>query len=135
MMSKKMNLQNNSTGKTIVGILLIVFGATLFLSNFNIINGAREIIFSWQIIFLVIGLILFINHKDSGTGLIFLMIGAIGLIAKLNHTSMKFIFKEYWPALLIIFGIYILLSKNDCQFSKHKKSFGENKTNINSDNF
>ncbi|MEE9431809.1 MAG: DUF5668 domain-containing protein [Melioribacteraceae bacterium] len=128
-----MNLQKRSTGTTVVGILLIIFGATLFLSNFDIIRDVRGIIFSWQTILVVIGIILLLNHKDSGTGLMLLMIGGIGLFAKLNHTSMRYIFNEYWPALLIVFGIYILFNKSRCQSSGHKNYFNKYESNLKSD--
>lgn len=130
-----MNLQNNSTGKTIVGMLLILFGITLFLSNFDVIRNVRGIIFSWQIILIVVGVLLFVNHKDSGTGLLLLTIGSIGLIAKLNHTSMKFIFMEYWPVLLIVFGIHIIFKKSDIQFTKSKNYFENDEPKMNPDKF
>jgi len=130
-----MNLQNNSTGKTIVGMLLILFGITLFLSNFNVIRDVRGIVFSWQVILMVVGTLLFVNHKDSGTGLLLLLIGGVGLIAKLNHTSMKFIFMEYWPVLIIIFGIHIIFKKSDIQFSENKNYFENDEPKVNPDKF
>ncbi len=128
-----MNLQKKSTGNTIVGILLIVFGTTLFLSNFDIIRDVRGIIFSWQTILMVIGIILMVNHRDSGMGLILFIVGGVGFIAKLNHTSFRFIFNEYWPALLIVFGIHILFSKRNCQSSNNKKCFNKYENNLNTD--
>ena len=127
-----MNLKNNSIGKTIVGIFLILFGITLFLSNFNIINDVHKIIFSWQIILIIVGIILFVGHKNSDMGLLLLIVGGIGLIAKINHTSMQFLFKEYWPILLIIIGLNILLKKSNFNYHKKNKHFENNSANTNS---
>ena len=79
----------------------------------EIISGVKHIIFSWPVIMLAMGIIFLFTHKDSHAGFILLIIGGIGLIAKLNHTSFRYIFREYWPILLIILGIYLLFDKNN----------------------
>jgi hypothetical protein len=108
-----MKSENKNNGRIALGIILILFGSILFLSNMEIIRGIKPIIFSWPVIMLVIGIIFLFTHKDSHTGFILMLIGGIGLIAKLNHTSFRYIFREYWPALLIVFGIYLLFNKNN----------------------
>jgi len=103
-----MKLENNNNGRIVFGIVLIIFGSILFLSNMEIISGVRHIILSWPVLILVIGLIFLFTHKDSHTGFILMIIGGIGLFAKLNHTSFRYVFHEYWPVMLIILGVYFI---------------------------
>ncbi len=113
-----MNIEKDNNGKIIVGVLLILFGAGLFLSNLEIIPGVKHLIFSWPVILLVLGIIFMTNHKNADTGLVLVIIGGIGLFAKLNHTSFKHVFHEYWPVFLIIFGLHLLFKKNNYQVKK-----------------
>ncbi len=108
-----MKLENTNSGRIILGIVLIIFGSALFLSNMEIISGVKHIILSWPVLLLTIGLVFLFTRKNSHTGFVLILIGGIGLIAKLNHSSFRYIFREYWPVLLIVLGIYVLFNKNN----------------------
>ncbi len=113
-----MNMEKDNNGRIIVGVLLILFGAGLFLSNLEIIPGIKHLIFSWPVIMLILGIIFITNHKNSDTGLVLIIIGSIGLIAKLNHTSFRYILHEYWPVFLIVFGLHLLFRRNNYRVNK-----------------
>ena len=108
-----MKLENKNNGRIVFGIVLIIFGSVLFLSNMEIISGVRHIILSWPVLLLTIGLIFLFTHKNSHTGFVLIIIGGIGLFAKLNHTSFRYVFHEYWPVLLIILGIYFIFRSSN----------------------
>ncbi len=74
--------------------------------HFNILQFN---VLSWPVILLVIGILILANHKDSFFGLLLIVIGGVGIVSKYMHISFRSFLYEYWPFLLIIFGIYTIL--------------------------
>ncbi len=98
---------NNSNGRIFIGAILIILGSLLFLRNFQL-ELFNIHLFSWPLFPLLIGIVILVNHKDSFMGLAFIVIGVIGLASKYLDISIKSVFIEYWPFLLIILGIYTI---------------------------
>ena len=89
----------------ILGIILLFAGGLLLLDNFNITNyNFSSIIFSWQMIFIVIGLLIYTGSQNK-VGLIFILFGIILLVPK----ALGFNVWALWPVILIFLGIYFLL--------------------------
>ena len=103
-----MQNHNNSNGRTWIGVGLIVIGMLFFLKNFEI-QFFNINLFTWPVFFLVVGIIILINHKDSFFGLVLVIIGANGIAAKYLNVSFRTVFAEYWPIMLIILGVYLIL--------------------------
>lgn len=72
---------------------------------FNLFNGWGDFLFSWQVIFIVIGLLL-LAGKRSG-GLILIVIGGIFLLPKIIFFPLTLSF--ILPALLIGVGIVMVV--------------------------
>jgi predicted membrane protein len=86
--------------------VLADFGAEdrLILDNLNIIDyGLHDIIFSWEVIIIIIGAVMFLSSWDV-TGLILIFIGTVFLLA--NHYN--FDVWQLWPVVLILIGIKII---------------------------
>lgn len=102
--------RDNTSGRTIIGIILILIGSLLFLQNIRLefwnIN-----IFSWPIILLIIGTVILVNDKRSSGAWILILIGIIGLISKYSGYSLRYLVVEYWPFLLIAFGIHLIFKR------------------------
>lgn len=101
----------NSKG-VVVGLILIVAGVLILSFNFGLIDSTlRPILFSWQMIFVVLSLLSF-SKRDFTFGLIWLIVGLFfllpriavaypGLIAGIDTDFVR----TYWPVLLILLGL------------------------------
>ena len=100
------NSEDGKRGRVVIGLFVIVIGI-LMLANtaiqpfFNLdIN-----FFAWHNIFIMIGLLIFINSSKKTPGVIFIAIGTFGLINSLGFDLSNYIF----PAILIGLGLVILM--------------------------
>jgi Predicted membrane protein (DUF2154). len=92
-----------------LGILLIVIGVIIILHRFALIPfGITDILFSWQMILVIIGTIMLVN-KNSTSGYILVAIGIFCLIPDLFQFTAEFK-KIFWPSLLIIIGLILVLN-------------------------
>ncbi len=118
----------NRTGKLIVGILLTLFGIVLLLNNIGLLSPfAKSVIFSWQMLLIVIGILNFAAHKRSVFGLLLILIGVFFLIPHFIHVPFNFT-QLFWPIILIILGVYIIIRRTSNshtaknQFYHHPKA-------------
>lgn len=95
--------------KYIIGLVVILIGALLLFRNLDFIDFAiPTIIFSWQVILIIIGSIFIISAKNKSTGLVLVIVGVLGLIP------------EYWAVALILLGLYIIFRKNGFTFGRDR---------------
>lgn len=98
------NSIGNRKGVYVSGFILVIAGVFLLLSNLNIIDyGLNDIIFSWETILIVIGLIIFVTSWDT-SGLILILIGTVFLLSE--HYS--FNPWQLWPLVFIVIGLRLL---------------------------
>jgi predicted membrane protein len=88
--------------RAIVGLFLVLIGIVFLLNNFNLIPRLPWWIYeyTWQIIFIVVGVFVFITGNRS-SGFIFLGIGTFFLIREHYYLD----FRDLWPVILIIIGL------------------------------
>jgi predicted membrane protein len=104
------------------GIFLIAIGILWIADNFLFFDfNLRELLFSWDTIFIIIGLVLLSNSRNSTVGIIFIVIGAFGMLNSFAPFNLHFRFRDYWPILLIIIGFLILSRKKSVPISVHTK--------------
>lgn len=88
------------------GAILIILGGLFLLDNLSYFDfGIRSYLFSWPMILIVVGLIIFVNSRDR-SGLIIMGVGGVFLAGRVFNVSVA----EFWPVLLILGGIFILFS-------------------------
>lgn len=94
----------------ILGAALVVAGVVIILNNLGIITyTVRNIIISWQMLLIVIGIAGFFN-RNRNFGAILILIGTFFLLPKIPmlHLGYRFI-QNFWPALLVVCGLMILI--------------------------
>ncbi len=97
-----------------LGIILIALGSLFFLDNLNFFwFDLRHTIFSWHTIFLIIGIVILINHKNSLAGYIFLIIGLFGTARHFIPFLFDFDFRDLWPILLFVIGLWLILKRRE----------------------
>ncbi|MDQ7817153.1 MAG: DUF5668 domain-containing protein [Melioribacteraceae bacterium] len=107
------------------GIILIAIGALLIADNFLFLDfDLRHLIFSWHTVFLIIGLVILNNSRNSVVGIIFVIIGLFGIFNHISPFNIHFSFRDYWPVILIIIGFFILFRRRDINIPP-KSSIGE----------
>ena len=124
----------NTNGRIWLGIILVALGGLFLLDNFGFpwFYGfdIRHMVFSWHTIFLIIGTVLIVNHRDNFWGYIFVGIGAFGMLRHLPFFS-EYDFGDLWPIIFLFAGLWLILRKNgkhsisNQQFSEKGKSQGQ----------
>lgn len=101
-----MNNTMQSNRRTILGILLVLIGILLFLDNLGIIPGLPQYLFTWPSLFFLIAIINLISGNRGGA----LIFGSVGAFLVLQR-NVDIDFQVYWPLILVIIGIAILLKR------------------------
>lgn len=98
------------------GVILILIGALFLAFNFGFLEGGfKRVVFSWQMLLILIGL-LSMFHKHIFSGLACIAIGGFFIVPRLAvacpdtfyWVEVDFV-RTYWPILLIVGGLLILL--------------------------
>ncbi len=102
------HLQNN---RAIIGVVLVLVGLFLVMRNTGLFpHFIEEIIFSWPMLLLTIGLVITIGSSGSKTsGIIVMAVGAFFLIPQIFRET--FDINMFWPSIFIIIGIVFIFSK------------------------
>ncbi|MCF6271406.1 MAG: cell wall-active antibiotics response protein [Melioribacteraceae bacterium] len=109
----------NNNSKMLVGILLIIIGLFAVSGNFFFLPfHFTHYIFSMPGLMMIIGLFILINHNDSLLGVIFVGIGGFWFLSRYSDFPVNHLLSEYWPILIILFGIYIIFKKDGSTFNR-----------------
>ncbi len=104
--------KRNKRTHLILGVVLVLFGIAVITNLFDIGNWhIRNIIFSWQMLLVALGVI-FISSSDSKpTGYILLAIGGFFLIPEIFHSVSDDWRRLFWPVMLIVLGLAIIFNR------------------------
>jgi predicted membrane protein len=94
------------------GLIVLGLGLVWLLHNFGMIGDRTwEIIFSWQMLLIAIGVVNISNDSSRGIGWILIAIGGFFLISDIYDlpTSFRHVF---WPALLIMIGLVLIFGSS-----------------------
>lgn len=98
--------------KLMIGIIILIYGIILLLDNVGMLPLIiQKIFFSWQIIFILLGLLTVVSHKSSVSGFLLIAIGVFFLLPKLFDIPYNFT-QIFWPFLLILLGFLIIFRRN-----------------------
>jgi predicted membrane protein len=103
-----------NSNRFIIGILLIIAGLILIVKKSSVLpepldHFIDDIIFSWQMLLIVIGVITLIGSDNKTPGIIMIAVGGFFLIPEL-FTDFFRSFNFFWPALFIVIGIVLLMN-------------------------
>lgn len=103
----------NTDSKIIAGILLILIGLFSISGNFfGLPFHFTHYIFSLPGLLMIIGIVVLINHNDSFLGVTLVGAGGLWFLSRYSDIPIKYYFFEYWPVLLILLGISLILKRN-----------------------
>lgn len=107
-------------GRKKMGLLLIIIGIFLILSQLQIIDINLLIRQYWPSLIIIYGIYKFIEYRSiNATGMSFLVVGIILQVWHLDLLPGQF--REYiWPTILIVIGISLIFSQNSSHSKKNK---------------
>lgn len=106
--------------KIILGFLVIIAGALLIGFNMGFLPVQyKDIVFSWQMLLIAIGLINLFGRDHWALGIILIAVGAFFLAPELYFFPFDFT-GLMWPALLIILGLVIIFNRGRSRHRMHR---------------
>lgn len=111
-------------GRAIIGLVLLLIGVALIANQFNIIPfQVRDVLFTWQAILIIIGVVMLSRKEDNFTGYILIGVGIFFLIPR--FFDLPFEYRNlFWPVLFVLLGILLIL-RSTTIFGKHGDSGAE----------
>lgn len=92
-----------------LGIVLLIVGIVYLVDNLNLIPFyIPYYFFSWEMLFIVIGFAMLITGKRAG--FVFLIIGGFFILPDILYIPGWYM-RNWWPLILIIIGVYLLMRK------------------------
>jgi predicted membrane protein len=101
-----------SNNRIITGVILVLAGLFLVIRNTGIFpNFIDQVIFSWPMLLVTIGLVITISSSGSKTsGVIVMAVGAFFLIPIIFRETFH-MYNMFWPSIFIIIGIIFIFSR------------------------
>lgn len=97
--------------KYILGVIIIVAGFVLLLTNNNILpDWVNHIFFSWQMLLIGIGVISLFTSESRTPGTILILIGGIFMVQRIPELDIN-VWHFFWPVILIAIGVLILTKR------------------------
>jgi predicted membrane protein len=103
-----------TSNRFIIGILLVIAGFILILRKTTVLpepldHFIDDIIFSWQMLLIVIGVITLAGSDNKTPGIVLISVGGFFMIPEL-FTDFFRSFNFFWPALFIVIGVVLLIN-------------------------
>jgi predicted membrane protein len=122
--NKRLVKRSETSTRLIIGILLIIAGMILIIKKTTILPGPidnfiDDIIFSWQMLLIVIGVITLTQSENKTPGIVLVAVGGFFLIPEL-FTNFFNSFNFFWPALFIVIGVVLLLNSKRIGQALHR---------------
>lgn len=115
----------NSRTHLFLGIILVLLGVAVMAEIFDAVPWRmRDLIFSWQMILIVLGVIFISGSDNKSTGYILLGIGAFFILPRFFDVP-HYWRSLFWPSLLILAGLLILFGKGRRTQIAREKSDGD----------
>ncbi|MGB2958346.1 MAG: DUF5668 domain-containing protein [Bacteroidota bacterium] len=96
--------RSHQTTQTLIGALIIIVGALLFLDNLDIIES-DDILQWWPVLLVAVGLVkLFQPGASGGRGFGFILV-VVGVVILLNNLDLTYVrLWDLWPILIVLIG-------------------------------
>lgn len=110
----------------VFGLLVMGAGLAWLLHNFGLIGeGTWDVIWSWQMLLIAIGIINVANHGSKSFGWILIAVGGFFMISEYYDLPVTFQ-RAFWPALLIVIGLFLIFgTRSHFRRNHFKVSQGE----------
>ena len=122
--------RHNGSNRFVLGGLIIIAGIFLVLKNIGVLPWqVGEIIFSWQMLLIVIGIISISRKNNFVPGVILIAIGSYFLIPEFTNTPEMFS-KFFWGGILMLLGVMIIFRTMTYRGANHPRVDGDSQDYI-----
>lgn len=141
-------VQKSTDKRLLVGIIIILIGAAILISNFTPYTyEIRRYFLRWEMLLIGIGLLTLFTNQNKGFSIVLIVIGGIFYFKDIIDTSSQIDFwKLFWASMLIVIGLVIMFHhRTHGRFHHYNKStidvldevtvFGGSEKMIHSENF
>ncbi len=107
---ERINDNGSNSGRSttsIIGIILVVVGLLLLMDRIGLPFRFRNIIFTWQALLILLGVIFLSKKEGRLTGAILVLIGAVFLLPRFSILPVT-AFQLLWPVLFIFLGLLFI---------------------------
>lgn len=113
--NRRMNRRDNdhfTSNRAIIGVVLVLAGLFLVIRNTGVFpNFIDDIIFSWPMLLITIGLVITIGSSGSKTsGIIVMAVGGFFLIPIIFRETFH-VYNMFWPSIFIIVGVIFIFAR------------------------
>ena len=117
--------QNQTQKRFLIGFFILAAGMAILLSNLGILNfEIKKYILRWEMILIVLGFIFLLSHDSKIPGVLLLLIG--GALYLRDFFDFHFNFWQlFWPAMLILVGLMIILHRKFEPHHSEKKNLSD----------
>jgi len=102
------HLTNN---RVVIGVILVLAGLFLVIRNTGFFpDFIDNVIFSWPMLLVIIGLILTLGASDKTAGIIVMAVGGFFMIPLLFRETFH-MYNMFWPSIFIIIGVIFIVTR------------------------
>jgi predicted membrane protein len=100
--------KNQGKSRAIIGIVLLLIGASLIANQFNIIPfQIRDVLFTWQSIIILVGIVMLSRKENNFTGYVLIGVGVFFLLPR--FIDFPFEYRGlFWPVFIVLLGILLI---------------------------
>lgn len=125
MENENRNFKRNTRAHLLLGIILVLLGIAVMAEIFDAVPWRmRDIIFSWQMILIVLGVIFISGGSNRSTGYILLVIGGFFILPRFFDVP-HYWRSLFWPSILILVGLLIIFGRSKRSGFSHNQVEGE----------
>ncbi len=107
---------HGSKSKLLMGLFIVLAGFLFLFNRLGVLGDTfADIVFSWQMLLLAIGIIAVGSYVKNVIGWLLIFVGGGFLLADIAGFSAGF-HEVFWPAIVIIIGVAIILKSSNRSF-------------------
>ncbi|MBN1107307.1 MAG: hypothetical protein JXA55_00990 [Bacteroidales bacterium] len=104
-------IMNNTSSRVLIGVVLVLTGLALVIKNTGLFpDFIDNIVFSWPMLLIVIGLVMTLGSTEKTGGIIVMAVGGFFMIPLIFRETFH-MYNMFWPSIFIIVGIIFIVTK------------------------
>ncbi|HPJ59328.1 MAG TPA: DUF5668 domain-containing protein [Bacteroidales bacterium] len=109
--TRRHKMMNNTSSRVLIGVVLVLTGLALVIKNTGIFpHFIDQIVFSWPMLLIVIGLVMTLGSTEKTGGIIVMAVGGFFMIPLIFRETFH-MYNMFWPSIFIIVGIIFIVTK------------------------
>lgn len=101
--------ENTNQSRVVIGLVILAAGALLLMRNLFWPFGFLNFIFSWKMILVAVGLVLYFTSENKTSGIVLMVIGGFLLITDISGIPFSRLWRTALPLLLVVTGVILIM--------------------------